>query len=325
MMKNGKVFGLGLGAIAATALLGVAVPVLAKDAPPPVKVEKPLAWQGINQVVIGQFTVAYFTKKVDYDGGGFLAASSKGKAIGHLKGVTNEQYQAITDAVYADFTAQLAQHGVTIADDSGFRANKYYAKIKPEAQGNNVDVMLKKDDHADALAFWPTALGRTTNALLAMRMMDMNMGNTYTAEYDYARNSGIPVLNVVYFVDFAKPAKSEMGGLLQSVKVAAGLAVSPFGTQMALMTKEGKLTKLLLQTPIEEGGDFATINETTSGATKAFQVASVLGSGIFGGKSAMMSARFDYAVTDPAAYADRVKSASSKTSDLFIRQIEGLR
>lgn len=295
----------------------------------PVKIEKPQAWKGIQQVVIGQFSVAFFVKKVDYDGGGFLSMSDKGKAVGHLTGLTNEQYQAMTDAIYADFLTQLGANGITVADDAAFKAGKYYAKVKNEDPANKVSVPLKKNDKGDALAFWPSQLGRSNNVLLTLRMMDGNMVNTYTAEYDYAKSSGVPVLNVVYLVDFAKPAKSEGGGIFQSVNVTSGLALSPFGTQIALMGADGKMTKMLLKTPIEEGGDFATIKETTSGLQKVSNVASALGvfggGGIFGGGKDTMSTRFDFNVTDPAVFAQKTQSASTKASDLFIRQMAGLR
>lgn len=311
--------------VAAIAALTIGVSSLAAKEAQALKVEKPLVFKGLNQVVIGQFTVAYFTKKIDYDGGGFLAASNKGKAIGHLSGVSATDFQSTTDAIYADFTKQLAARGITIVDPAGLIANKYYAKIKQEPQGEDIKVTLKKEDHADAVAYWPTQLGRTDNALVPMRMMDMNMGHTYVAQYDYARTAKVPVLNVVYYVDFAKPAQSSLGGLLQSIKVSAGLAVSQFGTQMALMDTTGKMSKISLAVPIEEGGDFANIRETTSGITKAVQIASVLGVFGRGGKPMMASARFDYQVVDPKGYSDKAVSAANKASDLFLRQIEALR
>lgn len=319
-----------LFAFAAGAALLVGTQGIAASQKEPVKIEKPQAWKGVQQVVIGQFSVAFFTKKIDYDGGGFLSTSDKGKAIGHLSGLTQAQYQEITDAVYADFVKQLAANGITVADDATYKAGKYYVgKVKDEAQANKVDVVLKKNDHADALAFWPSQLGRNNNVLLSLRIMDRNMVNTYTAQYDYAKSAGVPVLNVVYFVDFAKPAKSEGGGVFQSVKVSAGLAISPFGTQMAMMGTDGKMTKMLLKLPIEEGGDFANIKETTSGLQKASNVASAVGifggGGLFGGGKDTMSTRFDYQVTDPATFAEKTKSASGKASDLFIRQMAGLR
>ncbi len=296
------------------------------------KVEKVESFKGLNQVVIGQFTVAFFTKKIDYDGGGFLSAGREGKATGYLTGVSNEQFQQITDAAYADFTAQLTKAGITIVDGAGLTADKYYAKVKLEAQGSKVTVPLKKDDKADALAFWPTQLGRNNNALLMMRMMDFGMANTYTAEYSYAKTSKIPVLNVVYLVDFAKPAKSSGGGLFQEMAVKAGLAISPYGTQIALMDANGKMAKMNLNVAIEEGGDFAEIKETTSQLTKTVHAASVLG-GAFGlggrlGGGALdgkMTSKFDYVVNDPKLYAEKTLHATGQMNDLLARQFAELK
>jgi hypothetical protein len=324
-MKSGLLLRRGMTTLSLGAALVLASPIGAGASAQPVKIEKPQAWKGVSQVVIGQFSVVFLTKKIDYDGGGFLASGNSAKAIGQLSGVTNEDFLTITNAIYADFQKQLGQHGIAITNDAGFRADKYYAKVKPEEQGNNASVPLKKQDHADARVFWPEALGRNTNVILPLRMMDMNMGNAYTAEYNYARTSGTPVLNVVYYVDFAKPAKSDGGGLFQSIKVSAGLAISQFGTQLMLVGTDGKMTKMLLQTPIEEGGDFANVEDVTSGLTKVTRVASVLGAGVFGGSTGTMSSRFDYRVTNPADYAAKTQSAATKASDLFIRQMESLR
>ncbi len=288
------------------------------------------SFKGVSQVVLGQFTVVYLTKKVDYDGGGFMATSDVGKATGFLTGLSDTDYQKTTDAIFADFKTQMAAHGISFVDPAGLHANKYYAKVKPEVQGSKVDVVQKKDDHASGVAYFPTQLGHTDNALLAFRMFDTNPANTYTAQYDYARTAQVPVLNVVYYVDFAKPAQSEAGGLLASIKVKAGLAMSQFGTQIALMDTKGKMARINLATPIEEGGDFATITETTSGVTRAVQAASVVNNifgvvGRRGGGALTMSAKFDYKVTDPAAYGEKALAAAIKLSDLYARQLEGLR
>jgi hypothetical protein len=292
------------------------------------KVEKAESFKGLSQVVIGQFTVAYLTKKVDYDGGGFLASGPEGKAIGTLTGLSAADYQKTTDAIYADFKAQLLAHGLTI----GLIADKYYAKTKQEAQGGKVDVTLKKKDHADAVAYWPTQLGRNDNALLNMRLFDTNTANHYTAQYNYAKSSKIPVLNVVYYVDFAKPAKSSGGGLFQEISATAGLAMSQFGTTLALMDANGKMAKMTLAVPIEENGNFASVTETTSQIAKTARVASVLG-GAFGGLGKLggapilgnMAAKFDYRVTDPTTFGEKALAAAVKLSDLYVRQIEELR
>ncbi|MFM2098596.1 MAG: hypothetical protein RLZZ366_135 [Pseudomonadota bacterium] len=289
------------------------------------------SFKGVSQVVIGQFTVAYMTKKVDYDGGGFLATGQEGKSTGYLTGLSPADYQRTTDAIFEDFKKQLASHGISVADPAGLVADKYYGKTKQEAQGGKVDVTLKKKDHADALAYWPTQLGRADNALLNMRMFDTNMANHYTAQYNFARTAKIPVVNVVYIVDFAKPAKSSGGGLFQDIKVTAGLAMSQFGSQLALMDTSGKMAKINLAVPIDESGSFASIRETTSKVAKVARVASVLG-GAFGGFGKIggspigeMSAKFDFEVTDPAAYGEKALAAGIKLTDLYVRQLEALR
>ncbi len=315
----------GVFAFAAGTALLVGAQGLAASQKDPVKIEKPQAWQGVNQVVIGQFSVVFMTKKVDYDGGGFLSSSDKAKATGYLTGLSEADYQNIADAVYSDFLTQMQAHGVTVADDAGLEADPYFAKVKPEKQGEKADIRLKKNDHGDGLTYWPSQLGRTTNALLTFRIMDRNMTNAYTGEYNYAKTAKVPVLNVVYYIDFAKPASTSGGGLLQSVKVTSGLALSQFGSQFALMGTDGKLTRMLLQTPIEEGGDFATITETTSGLEKTMHVAGILGAGLLGGGHGTMNTKFDYRVTDPASYAAKTLLVTSRGSDLFIRQMEGMR
>jgi hypothetical protein len=314
-----------VGAFALAAAVLGSTGLSAKSDPVPVKIEKPQAWQGVNQVVIGQFSVVFMTKKVDYDGGGFLSTNDKAKATGYLTGLSDADYQKIADAVYADFLKQMGDHGVTVMDDAGLRADPYFAKVKPEKQGEKADIRLKKDDHGDGLTYWPSQLGRTTNALLTFRIMDRNMSDAYTGEYNFARTAKVPVLNVVYYIDFAKPASTSGGGLLQSVKVTSGLALSQFGSQFALMGTDGKLTRMLLQVPIEEGGDFATITETTSGLNKAVHVANIIGGGLFGGGHGTMSTKFDYQVTNPADYAAKTLLVTSRGNDLFIRQMEGMR
>jgi hypothetical protein len=290
--------------------------------PASVKVERPQSFQGITKVVIGQFSVAFFTKKIDYDGGGFLAVSNEGKAIGELSGVGPEEFQAATDAIYADFAAQMAAGGIAIEDRAGLMANPYYAKVKPYPQGSKVFTMLKKKDKADAVAYGPTALGAPANALLQSGMFDFGMGGLNTAEYVYAKESGIPVLNVVYFVDFAGPAKSSAGGIFQSLKITAELAVSPFGSRINLVDPNGKQGNLLLTSPISEGGEFATVTDRTSGLAKGLRTATIVGGAFFGGFGAgTLSKRFDFTVNDPTGFKNSAIAAGVRANTAFIGQM----
>jgi len=286
------------------------------------KVERPQSFEGISKVVIGQFSVAFFTKKVDYDGGGFLAVSNEGKAIGELSGVGPEEFQAATDAIYADFAAQMAAGGITIEDRAGLMANPYYAKVKPYPQGSKVFTMLKKKDKADAVAYGPIALGAPANALLQSGMFDFGMGGLNTAEYVYAKESGIPVINVVYFVDFAGPAKSRDGGIFQSLKITAELAVSPFGSRINIVDPKGKQGNLLLTSPISEGGEFATVTDRTSGLSKGIRTATIVGGAFFGGFGAgTLSKRFDFTVNDPTGFKNSAIAAGVRANTAFIGQM----
>ena len=295
----------------------------------PVWFERQDAFKGLNQVVIGQFSVVFLTKKVDFSGGGFLSANAKGKAIGQLSGVSREEYMRITDAVFEDFKTKLAASGITLVDPAAYYASKYYQKVRSEEQGHSVTIPLQDQDTADGIAFWPSSMAHRDNMALTLRFMDGNQRDLYTAQYDYARTAKVPVLNVVYVVDFAEPAKSEGGGVFQSIKATAQLAISQRGSLAFLMDTSGKPAKINVNQPIVESGDFAQIKDTTSGLTKTAEAThsimniggALLGKGgnAFGKSS--MSRRFEFAVTDPANYAALVTHAGGQANDLLIGQL----
>lgn len=296
----------------------------------PVYYDHQESFKGLNQAVIGQFSVVFFTKKVDYDGGGFLSDGSS-KAIGQLSGLAEPDYQKITDALYVQFKARLAAGGVTLVDPAAYYASKYHQKVTSEPNGHSVIVPLQDQDSADGVAYWPSELSYRENMAIALRMMDGHMRDVYTAQYAYAREAKVPVLNVVYVVDFAGPAKTEGGGVFQSINVTSQLAISPRGSQVQLMDASGKVGKIILNKPVIEGGDFADISDITSGLSKASQAASTAfnvfkgGLGALTNKGSRMDRRFQYAVTDPAAFAGMTVKAGTKTTDIFVQQLQTLR
>ena len=300
----------------------------------PTYTEHAESFKGLSQVVIGQFSVVFLTKKVDYDGGGFFSGADKAKAIGQLAGVSEADYQRITDEVYADFSKKLVASGVTIVDPADYYASQYYQKVKSEEQGHKVTIPLQDQDTADGIAYWPSGMAHRDNMALTLRFMDFGMANVSTAQWAYARASKVPVLNVVYVVDFAAPAKSSGGGILQTIKSTAELAISNRGSLFLLMDTQGKPGKLILNKPLVEAGGFAEIKDITSGATKAMETGqSVMnlagafmgkGSSMFG-KKMRMDRRFEYNVTDTANYAGMAAHAGGQANDLMLSQMVGLR
>ena len=292
------------------------------------------SFKGASQVVLGQFTVVFLTKSVSYSGGGFLSTANTAKAIGQLSGVGPEAFQQVTDAVFEDFKAKLARAGITLADPAAYYASKYYQKVRNEDQGHSVTVPLDDKQSVDGQAWWPSALSHRDNMALTMRFMDANMTNVYTAQYDYARTAKVPVLNVVYVVDFAEPAKSSGGGVFQKLDVKAELAISPRGSQVQIMDTTGKVGKLVLNKPIVEGGPFAEIKDITSGVQKGMETAQMIGNiggAIFGkggnafGRQMRMDRRIEYSVVDPKAWGDMVVHAGGQTNDLMTNTLGTLK
>ncbi len=288
-------------------------------------VEKPEAFKGATQVVIGQFSVAFFVRRARGAGGGFASGNASANLIGVLDGLSASDYNAITDAIYADFAKQLEASGVSIVAADGYRANKYYAKVKLETSGDTTTKLELGDDGVGhAQVYWPTALGRNENMELGLRIADGNMANTYTAQYDYARNSKIPVLNVVIGIDFFGDASSRGGaaggGATQVMTVTQQVSVATATTRATLMSNTGKYGKMHLDTPIDVPGTFANITNQTSGGTLAAEtLANVFGRG------ARPTRTFGYKVTDGPAYRRLSVAAAHDAAAKIVTQLAAMR
>lgn len=296
----------------------------------PVWTEHGDAFKGVNQVVIGQFSVVFLTKTVSYAGGGFHSGGNSAKEIGQLAGVDAATYQQVTDAVYEDFRKKLTARGITVADPAAYYASPYYQKVVSEEQGHSVTVPLEDKDNGEGVAWWPSALTHRDNRALALRFMDVRVRDLTTAQYAYAREAKIPVINVVYVLDFAKPAKTSGGGVFQKMDVTAELAVSPRGSQIVLVDTAGREARIVLNKPLVEAGAFAEIKDITSGAQKTAEKAQMIGNiagALFGGgshafgKQMRMDRRIEYHVVDPASWAQMAVHAGGQTNDLMTGQI----
>lgn len=297
----------------------------------PVYFERKEALKGVGEAVLGQFSVVFLTKKVDHVGGGFLGGlDDKAETTGVLTGPSSDDYIRITDAVYADFRAKLERSGVKLRDPAAYYAGKYYAKVHDEEQGHKVSVPIAGGKgNADGLAFWPSAAPHRENVALTLRIMDTNTVNAYTAQYDYARTSKVPVLNVVLVIDFAGKSSTSGQGIVQTVRATSQLAVAAPGSLLYLMDTTGKPAKIGLNQPIVESGDFAQISDATSGATKAFETANMIGNmfkhGLMARNKDGISRKFDYHVTDTANYSALVGHASGLAADLLLQQFAAAR
>jgi hypothetical protein len=289
-----------------------------------VKVSKPENFKAATQVVIGQFSVCYFTKNVNYGDNSAFSSASGIKTVGELSGVSAADFQATTDAVYEDFKTKLAMHGITIVDPAGYMTNQHYVKAKPEAQGVKAKFQLDEQDSAEAVVYWPSQLGRTDNMITTLGGWNSAASASWIvmAQKDYAKSSGIPVINVQLLIDFAEPIKTKQGWTETTAATKARIAISNYGSQISILRgTDGLMSRgsaIVLQSPIVQEGQFAELSaKTTNRTSQAI--------GFLTGIKVQGQGKFSIAVSDPVAYRTTVVAATTKAADLFLGQMETLR
>ena len=128
---------------------------------PPLKVSSADAAKGTQNVVIGAFSVGFIFQSIDNSKatGGMIGAfggATRAKSV--LAGVTPETMQAITDAAYEDFKAQLTGQGFTVGDSAAMFADPAFQKVKTMVVPYDANVQLDKKSTGKATYFKPTAL-----------------------------------------------------------------------------------------------------------------------------------------------------------------------
>ena len=97
-----------------------------------IKVTGPKNAAGLADIVVGSFSVAFIQQKTD---AAFAGSKSQFKAMGSivkstLAGIDPAEFQAITDAVYADFATRMASAGYRLQDRTVLIADKQMAKVR---------------------------------------------------------------------------------------------------------------------------------------------------------------------------------------------------
>ena len=284
-MKSIRLRGAAALALALSPLC--AVPAASSD---PVKVSSPQAVKGVQQVVIGAFNVGFLFQSVDGSRGrqaGGLGAVMGGatRADSELVGVTPAMMQAITDAAYDDFRAQLAAQSFTVADAAPMYASEAFARVKPVASPYEASVVLEKNSKGKTSFYKPTALpglvmlpGDFTSTGFSGMGMTMASGQTAYGMSQHAKASGQAVIDVVYLIDFSnvrRPGAFSFAG----IKVTSGMAVVGDYSKLNLIAPTGKQATIVLKEPVAVEGDFATMEDATSRGSKAGETAMNVASG----------------------------------------------
>jgi len=107
----------------------------------------------------------------------------------------------------------------------------------------------------------------------------MDAGQAGYALSQYAKASGVPVVDVTYLIDFSqqkRPGAFSLGGL----EVNANLSVVPGFSRMTVFGPNGNTTTVTLNQNISVDGDFIDKHDASSGTAKTTQAAANIAGGI---------------------------------------------
>lgn len=312
---------------------------------PPLKITKPEAAKGLNQVVIGAFNVGFLFESTDTTkaAGGMLGMfQGATNAKSQLVGVTPEVMQAVTDAAYDDFKAQLAAKGYAVADPAALFGSDPFKRVKPAASPFEASVLLEKGSKGKTDYYKPTALpglvmmpGDFTASGLSGMGMNMAAGQAAYAIGEYAKASGQAVVDVVYLIDFSnvqRPGAFSFSG----VKVNSGMSVTSGFSRASVVAPSGKIATVAINQPVAVEGDFATVGDTTGGFNKAAEttvaaaqvagnvLGALAGAGGLGGIATGHSRKYTF-TAKPDAYREGATKAATLANARVVEQLAALR
>ena len=232
----------------------------------PVKVSKGSDAAGTQQVVIGQFTLGVMVERKDTSKarGGIFGGGSGGKStgLGTLQGYDPAQFQVVADAAYADLVKQLEASGFTVLDRANLAAMEDYQKLAPVDSTKEVTVKSLVAEKAKVLFYGADGTG-------AARIMPgdypaggfggfgsaMSGYKATAAINEYVKSTGVRVVNVIYYLDFAEVEKRRSMST-SSIGMQGVLAVAENGSKLTLFTGKNTPTTITLNEPVGVEGDF---------------------------------------------------------------------
>ncbi len=326
-----------LSAVALVAMLAQSPVVYAGDKEP-VKISGPANAKGVTTVAIGAFNVGFIFESVDQTkaSGGLMGAfGGTTKAKSELVGVTPEMMQKIADAAYADFVSQLGASGYTVIPAGDLFGHAALAKTKSLETPLDINIALEKGSKGKATYFKPSELasqfmlpGDFTGSGMSSIGINMSAGQASMALTNYAKQSGVGVIDVVYLIDFSdqkRPGFFSFGGL----QVNSGLSVAADYSRMTLIAPSGRQTVVTVKAPVGVEGDFIEKNDASSGTDKALQSTANVAGGLaavagLGGLRFGKTRKFAF-TAKPGAYEEGAAKAASLASEMMVARLGALR
>ncbi|KAB2855469.1 MAG: hypothetical protein F9K41_08900, partial [Sphingopyxis terrae] len=158
--------------------------------------------------------------------------------------------------------------------------------------------------------------------------INMSAGQASMALTNYAKQSGVGVIDVVYLIDFSdqkRPGFFSFGGL----QVNSGLSVAADYSRMTLIAPSGKQTVVTVKAPVGVEGDFIEKNDASSGTDKALQSTANVAGGLaavagLGGLRFGKTRKFAF-TAKPGAYEEGAAKAASLASEMMVARLGAMR
>ncbi len=308
-----------------------------------VEVRNPKAFADLQQVIIGGFKVGFNESKTVSGSSRLVAGKTTGEMM--LEGVDAQTRQHITDLAYADFVRQLQAQGYQIVARETFTGHPAYAKLSEHDFPFRDDQSALFSSYGVGNYYSPTALGarqvffpdeipESANAGLANLFRStpgrgLSAIGLTAALQEFTVATGIPVINVLYLVDFAAGSSAgfsvsqlKLGQLLSVDHAIIGLTAGAGGTF------NNKLGRLNLGQPVPSQQPFATMEDKTTtvtkiaeGANNLFFKGGILGAAGIGGDHT----RTYVFRADAARFSTAAQDALNQTTALMLGKMASLR
>lgn len=293
------------------------------------------AFAGANKVVIGGFKVGFVESKIEKikAGGGLMGSGFGGKSTAFLKlaGVDSATQQKLTDAAYADFVSKLKANGYEIVDRSTLMNHDEFKSVKMYDMPFEKDSSGLLNDYGMIRYFAPTAFGKQSPIFIgevAGETGGFGFANPMAPSSEFAKQTGIRVLNVTYVMDFANSEK--YGGFARnssSVNVGQGLSIIP-GALVGINGGHGgsfstNVGVIRTGQAVYTTDEFATVEDVTGGTSKVVEKATNV-IGILGGIGSNVSRKYDVKA-DGVKYAKYAGKVLTDTNSSFVAQMTSLR
>lgn len=295
-----------------------------------VKVTSESSFKDVQEVTVGNFVVGFATYKTDSaKAGNFMTSGfgGKSKAKSTLIGIDDATMQKITDSAYKDFVADLKAKGYKVVDHSALEQNAQFAKAKTYENGLEDSSGGLFGTSSKTKFFAPTGYKVRSIGDVPGLSGGFAFDNPLHGVTEYAKQSNVKVLSMVYVLDFAN-AESYGGLSSSSVNVGHGMTAVPDFTKLTLVRGEmgtfsNGVGSLTIGQPISSDKSFGEIKNTNSDAYKAAEVATnVLGT--LAGVGSNVTREYDVNAK-PAAYSAAALDVLKQTNDAILSKAASLK